>query len=68
MRRVAPHRADAEIDARFAKKDRPELRLGIGFVQDARVADALDILRAGVIIGGLRAEPRLAARQGGGAC
>jgi hypothetical protein len=41
MRRIAPHRADAEIDARLAEKHRPKLRMGICHVQDARIAEAL---------------------------
>ena len=67
MRRIAPHRADAEIDARLAEKHRPKLRVGIGDVQDARIAEALEIVNARIIIGGLRTEPRQAAGQGGGA-
>ncbi len=67
MRRVAPHRSDAEIDARLAKKHRPKLRMGIGDVQDSRIAEALEIVNARIIIGGLRAEPRQAAGQRGGA-
>ena len=55
MRRVAPHRSDAEIDARLAKKHRPKLRMGIGDVQDARIAEALEIVDARIIVGGLRA-------------
>jgi hypothetical protein len=41
--------------------------MGIGDVQDARVAEALEIVNARIIIGGLRTEPRQAAGQGGGA-
>ena len=67
MRRIAPHRADAEIDARLAKKHRPKLRMGIGDVQDARIAEALEIVNARIIVGGLRANARQAAGQGGGA-
>ena len=49
MRRIAPHRADAEIDARLAEEHRPELRMGVGDVQDARIAEALDIVDAGAV-------------------
>jgi hypothetical protein len=41
MRRVALHRADPDIDARLAEIDRPELRMRIRHVQDARIAEAL---------------------------
>src|SRR4051812_41185352 len=67
MRRIASHRAHAEIDARLAEKHRPKLRMGVGDVQDARIAEALEIVNACIIIGGLRTEPRQAAGQGGGA-
>jgi hypothetical protein len=67
MRRIAPHRAYAEIDARLAEKHRPQLRVGIGDVQDARIAEALEIVDARIVVGGLRIEPRQAAGQGGGA-
>src|SRR5205085_9629429 len=36
MRRIAAHRAYAEIDARLAKNHRPKLRMGIGDVQDRK--------------------------------
>src|SRR6185436_14792034 len=67
MRRIAPHRADAEIDARLAKKHRPELRMSIGDVQDARITEALEIVNAGIIVSSLRANARQGAEQGGGA-
>ena len=67
MRRIAAHRTYAEIDARLAKEHRPKLRVGVGDVQDARVAEALEIVNARITIGGLRTEPRQAAGQGGGA-
>ena len=66
MRRVAPHRADAEIDAGLAKKDRPKLRMHIRHVQDAGVAEALQIVDARIV--GATRQPREAARQGGSAC
>ena len=46
MRRLALHRADAEIDARLAKIHRQQLRMGVGHVQDARVAEAFEIVDA----------------------
>ena len=49
MRRVAPHRADAEIDARLAKKHRAKLRMHIRDVQDAGVAEALQIVHARIV-------------------
>jgi len=67
MRRIAAHRAYAEIDARFAEEYRQQLGMGVGDVQDARIAEALEIVNAGIIIGGLRTEPRQAAGEGGGA-
>ena len=41
--------------------------MGIGDVQDARIAEALEIVNARIIFGGLRANARQAAGQGGGA-
>src|ERR1700712_2535761 len=46
VRRVAQHRADADIDARLAKIDRLELRMRVGHVQDARIAEAVEIVGA----------------------
>jgi hypothetical protein len=63
MRRVALHRPDAEIDARFAEEHRPKLRVGIGDVQDARIAEALEIVNARII--GAARQPWQAAGQGG---
>ena len=62
MRRLAGHRADAEIDAGLAEKHRPQLRMGIRDVQDARIAEALDVVDA---VGAAR-EPRQRAGEGGG--
>ncbi len=59
MRRVAPHGADAEIDAWLAKKHRPELRMHIRDVQDAGVAEALQIVHARIV--GATRQPRQAA-------
>src|SRR6476646_2041949 len=67
MRRVAPHRSDAEIDARLAKKHRPQLHMGLGDVEDARIAEAFEIVDACIIVGCLRANARQGALQGGGA-
>ena len=67
MRRIALHRADAEVDARLAEIHRLKLRVGIGEVQHAGIAEALDIVNARIIFGGLRANAWQAAGQGGGA-
>src|SRR5579871_2299430 len=48
MRRLARHRADAEIDARFTEITGQELRVGVGDVEDACVAEALEIVDAGL--------------------
>ena len=37
-------RADAEIDARLAEIDRRELRMRVGHVQHARIAEAADVV------------------------
>src|SRR2546423_15663751 len=55
MRRIAPHRADAEIEARFAKKYRPKLRMGFWSGQDARGAEAGELVNRPIFIRGLRA-------------
>src|SRR6185437_14706 len=47
MRRLALHRADSEVDVRLAEKHRLQLRMGIGHVQDARIAEAREIVNAG---------------------
>src|SRR5947209_3677951 len=52
MRRPRCHLADADIDAGLADIDRIELRMGIGEVQDARVAEALDVVDARGLGGG----------------
>src|ERR1700724_3101068 len=49
MRRLAGHRADADIDAGFAEIDRLELRMRVGHVQDAGIAEALEIVSAGSV-------------------
>ena len=42
MRRLAPRGADAEVDVRLAEVDRQELRVAVGEVQQADVAERLD--------------------------
>ena len=49
MRRLRQHRADADIDARLAEEDRQELRVRIGEVQHADVAEAADVVK--VVVG-----------------
>ena len=46
MRRLAGHGAYAEIDAGLAEKHRPQLRMRVGNVQDARIAEAFDVIDA----------------------
>src|SRR3979411_3290607 len=46
MRRLSFHRTDAEIDAGFAKIHRQQLRMGVGHVQDAGIAEAFEIVDA----------------------
>ena len=46
MRRPAGHRADADVDTGLAEIDRLELRVRIRHVQDARVAEAFEIVDA----------------------
>ncbi len=60
MRRIAPHRSDADIDARLAEEHRPKLRMGIGDVQNARIAEALKIVNARIF--GAARQPWQAAR------
>src|SRR3981081_4415719 len=49
MRRLSFHRADAQIDARFAEIPRQQLRVSVGHVQDARIAEAFEIVNAGIV-------------------
>jgi len=65
MRRLALHRADSEIGAGFAKIGRPQLRMGIGHVQDARVAETLQIVNTRAV--GAARSQRQRRRQRGGA-
>src|SRR6516162_8952664 len=46
MRRPAQHLADPDIDARLAEINRPELRVNVGQMQDARIAEAFEIVEA----------------------
>src|SRR3954453_18170052 len=53
MRRLALHFANPEVDARLPKINRQQLRMRIGRVQDARIAEPLELVDAGGI-GGTR--------------
>ena len=44
MRRLAAHGADADIDARLAEIHRRELRMRVGHMQDAGIAEAADVV------------------------
>src|SRR5882724_4049398 len=61
MRRFSRHRADAEIDARLAGIGRQQLRMCVGDMENARIAEALEVVHAGAI-GGAR-NMRRAARE-----
>src|ERR1700687_141234 len=63
MRRFSGHRADPEIDALFAEINRQQLRMGVGDVQDTRIAEAFDIVNA-CVVGGAR-ETRQRRRERG---
>ena len=65
MRRLSLHRGDPQIDARLAKINRQQLRMGVGHMQDARIAEALEIVNAGAV-GGAR-DTRQSARDRSGA-
>ena len=52
MRRLAAHRADADIDARLAEIDRLKLRVRVGLMQDADIAEAADVIE--VVVGRCR--------------
>ena len=45
MRRLAQRGADAEVDARLAEVDRVELRVAVGEVQQADVAEARQVVQ-----------------------
>src|SRR3979411_2891741 len=66
MRRLSFHRTDAEIDARFAEIHRQQLRMGVGHVQDARIAEAFEIVDADSVSAARQARQR--ARKRRGAC
>jgi len=63
MRRLSRHRADAEIDARLSRKGRQQLRMRVGNMENARIAEALEVVRAGAI--GRARNMRRAARERG---
>src|SRR5579859_3845771 len=65
MRGFARRLADADIDAGFAKKHRLQLRVGIGHVQDARIAETFELIEARLV--GRARHPRQASRQRHGA-
>ena len=46
MRRLSRHLADADIDAGLAEIDRVELRMRVGDVQDARIAEPFEVVNA----------------------
>ena len=67
MRRLARHGADAKVDAGLAEIDRFQLRMNIRGVQDARIAEAFEVVDAGGV--GTARRARQAARQrDGGTC
>ena len=45
MRRLATHRADAEVDARLPEPDRQKLGMRVGEMKDTRVAKAADVVK-----------------------
>ena len=49
MRRFSAHIADADIDARLAEKNRLQLGVAVGQMQDADIAEAADVVE--IIIG-----------------
>jgi hypothetical protein len=61
MRRLACHRADPDVDARLAEMNRQQLGMRIGDVQDARIAEALEIVHAAGI--GCPCDPRPRGRK-----
>src|ERR1700682_662051 len=63
MRRFSLHRADPEIDARFAKIYRQQLRMSVGHVQDARIAETFEIVNARAV-GAARATRQSACERG----
>src|SRR5271169_4829629 len=63
MGQPSRHRAKSEIDARFTKISRQQLRMGVGNMQDARIAEAFEIVNAGMV--GAARERWPAARERG---
>src|SRR5262249_51640305 len=49
MRRLSRHLADADIDAGLAEEHRLQLRMRGGDVQDARVAETLEVVECGPV-------------------
>ena len=66
MRRPPLHRAEPEIDAGFTKIPRQELRMRVGHMQDARIAEALEVVDAGIV--GAARDTRQRAGERGRAC
>ena len=64
MRWLSSHRANPEIDARLTKIAGQKLRMRIGDVQDARIAEAFKVVDAGI---GTARRARQAARERRGA-
>ena len=65
MRRPALHLADPDIDAGLAEIDRQQLRMRVGQVQDAGIAETFEIVNGGSVGGAGKARP--SARQRGSA-
>src|SRR6187402_1817076 len=66
VRRPSRHLTDTDIDAGLAKIDGIELRMGVGDVQDARVAEPFEIVNARGL--GATRQPRQAERGGSSSC
>src|SRR3954466_203337 len=61
MRRLTCQRADPDVDARLAEMNWQQLGMRIGDVQDARIAEALEIVHAGAL--GSPRDPRPRGRK-----
>ncbi len=66
MRRPSLHRAKTQIDARFAEISRQQLRMRVGDMQDARIAETFEIVDAGIV--GAARDRRQRAGERGRAC
>ena len=64
MRRLSTHIADADIDARLAEKNRLQLGVAVGEMQDADIAEAADVVE---IVVGRQRHARRDAQCGGDA-